>query len=273
MIWFREGLRLLAASRLRSLALFLVWFLLFSLIQLLEWSWANSGELRRSWQNRLIVELYLTEGAEPEALRAAAEEGGVFQWNGMLAQQQAAEEFEASFGMDVLELLGRNPFPRTALLTLDPGRSREEWAPRLDELSSRPDVAGLWADPLLLRQGGRGLRAFMATALGTLILLLLLAAFLMRAMWRGVERSWKETGGLLELSGAPRLRRRLPPALALTLPALGAAMLFLLMLFAGIRLLAPVLPETASLGFGVSLAIGVGIVPALMLFGIRTRED
>ncbi len=260
MIWLKEGFRLLGQSGLRAILLMIVTTMLMLLARVTEWAWLNSSDLRRAWQENLIVELYLTVNADVEVIEERVGIGRAFAWEGLLNESTAAEEFEAGFGLNIVELLGHNPFPRTVRLSLKPEGSRDTWEAELDALSHLPGVESVYADPLLLRAGGRGLRFALGGSILILLLLLGLSLVVLRALGRSIERRWRDTALLLDLQGCQPLLARVPPAIAICLPTVLAALVSLLIPGSLVSVLE--LPAYEGL---LPLSLLLGLAPLLLL--------
>ncbi len=267
MIWLKEGFRLLGQSGLRAILLIVVTTVLMLLARVTEWAWLNSRELRRAWQENLIVELYLTGSAEVEAIEELVSAGRAFDWDGLLNEATAAEEFEEGFGLDVVELLGHNPFPRTVRLSLKPEGSRDTWEAELEALSNLPGVESVYADPLLLQAGGRGLRLALGGSILLLFLLLGLSLVVLRALGRSIERRWRDTALLLDLQGCQPLLARVPPAMAISLPIVLAALVSLLIPEGLARLFD--LPAYEGL---LPLSLLLGLAPLLLLLRLLLAD-
>lgn len=229
MIWLLEGLRLLARSRSRSLLLMLCWTLALALAVAAGWGWSNSPQLRQALTRRVPAECYLA-GADTPVLarvRSALQVGSTLEWAGLLDADQAAGEFRDGFGVDVVELLGENPFPPTVLLRVRADADTAELDRDLGTLRQVEGVTGTYVDRRLLGDLGRQLRRLGRMILAAGILLSALTLALLAVSARSLLRAWRGEAVLLALHGARPWELALPPATALALPAglaLGAAL-------------------------------------------------
>jgi cell division protein FtsX len=227
MIWLLEGLRLLGRSRARSLLLVLCWTLALTLAGLAGWAWRGSPQLRAALTRRVPAECYLADdgAATLAGVRAALAAGRGLEWAGLLDAGQAAGEFRAGFGVDVVELLGENPFPPTVLLRVRPEAGPAQLERELAALRRVPGVTGVYLDQRLLGELGRQLRRAGWLLLGTGALLALLTLGLLALAMRGLWREWQGVARLLALHGARPWQLAVPPLVALFGTALVAAAL------------------------------------------------
>lgn len=224
MIWWLEALGLLARSRSRTLLLVLCWTLALTLSGALGWAWRNSPALREAWTRRVPAECYLerADGGTLDGLRTQLSRSRSLEWAGLLSPERAAEEFRAGFELDVVALLGENPFPATVLLRVRPDATLESLDRDLVELRALPGISGVHVERELLGELGQGLRRAGLVALGVLTLFILLTAALLAAALRSLQRAWAGEARLLTLQGAGASTLVLPIFLALSLPALAA---------------------------------------------------
>ena len=229
MIWLLEGLRLLARSRSRSLLLMLCWTLALALAVAAGWGWSNSPQLRQALTRRVPAECYLASVDAPVLARvhSALQAGSTLEWAGLLDAGQAAGEFRDGFGVDVVELLGENPFPPTVLLRVRAGADTAELDRDLGTLRQVEGVTGTYVDRRLLGDLGRQLRRLGRLILAAGALLSALTLALLAAAVRGLLRVWQAEASMLVLHGARPWQVALPPAVALTIPALAVAVVAL----------------------------------------------
>ncbi len=225
MIWWTEALGLLARSRSRSLLLVLVWTLTLTLCGALGWTWRNSPRLREAWTSRVPAECYLEQADAPTlaAVRRTLANSRTLDWAGLLDPAQAAAEFHSGFDLDVVELLGENPFPTTVLLRVRPAAELAQLDRDLAALDALPGVSGVHVERELLGELGTGLRRAGRAALAVLALFILLTAALLAAALRSLQRAWAAEARLLAQQGVTPFTLCQPVLLALALPALLAA--------------------------------------------------
>lgn len=227
MIWFLEGLGLMRRNLSRGALLALCWTLALLVAGLLGWALENSLRLREALVERVPAEVYLApeDGAAASRVLDELSRCRSLRLAGLLGREEAAAEFQQGFGVDVVELLGENPFPLTVLLKVradaDPLLLERELA-RLRQL---PGVDGVHVDRALLGNLGLRLRQAGRAGMGLGLLLALLTVALLAAAVRSIARSWQAEARLLALQGARPLQVLLPPAVALLLPALVSALL------------------------------------------------
>lgn len=232
MIWLWEALGLLVRSRSRTLLLVLCWTLALSLSGVMGWAWRNSPRLRDAWTRRVPAECYLERptAATLDMLRRSLAESPSLEWAGVLDPERAAAEFRAGFDLDVVELLGENPFPTTVLLRVRPQAGLPQLDRDVAELKLLPGVSGVHVERELLGELGAGLRRAGQVALAAFLLFALLTAGLLAAALRSLQRGWRDEARLLALQGVSPGTLALPLLLALALPALLAAGLARLLL-------------------------------------------
>jgi len=151
--------------------------------------------------------------------------GRSLEFAGLLQPAAAAEEFRQGFDLDVVELLGENPFPPTVLLRVKPDVSLARLDAELATLAAVPGVTGVHVECELLGEVGGALRRAARVALAITSLLGLLTLALLVAAIRSLRRAWGGEAALLDLQGARPGQLALPVLLALLLPALAAAAL------------------------------------------------
>ncbi|MFA7332231.1 MAG: hypothetical protein WC326_14270 [Candidatus Delongbacteria bacterium] len=236
MIWWTEALGLLARSRSRSLLLVLVWTLTLTLCGALGWAWRNSPRLREAWTSRVPAECYLEQADAPtlDGVRRTLAGSRTLEWAGLLDPAQAAAEFRSGFDLDVVELLGENPFPTTVLLRVRPAAELAQLDRDLAALDALPGVSGVHVERELLGELGAGLRRAGRAALVLLLLISALTAALLAAALRSLRRAWRGEAVLLAFQGVRAGPLARPLLIALALPAL-AALLISWLLLAGLQ--------------------------------------
>ncbi len=222
MIWWLEGLGLMRRNLSRSLLLIMCWTLALLVAGLLGWAMENSLQLREALMGRVPAEVYVKPGDGAAAARVLDEVSRcrTLRLAGLLGTEAAAAEFRQGFGVDVVELLGENPFPVTVLLKVKASASPREVDGDMARLRRVPGVEGVHLDRALLGSLGTRLRQAGRAGLGVGLLLALLTVALLAAAVRSLARAWEGEARLLTLQGARTIHVVLPPAVALLLPAL-----------------------------------------------------
>jgi len=222
MIWLLEGLGLLRRSLSRTVLLVLCWTLALLVGGVLGWALEHSLQLREALVGRVPAEIYLKadDARAPARVMEELSRCQTLRLAGMLGREAAAREFQQGFGVDVVELLGENPFPPTVLLKVKADAAPDQLERELIRLRKVPGVEGVHVDRALLGSLGDQLRRMGRLAVGVGLLLALLTLGLLAAAVRSLTRSWHDVARLLALQGARPRHLALPPAVALLLPAL-----------------------------------------------------
>jgi len=230
-IWVREGLRLLARSPMRSVLLVLCWSLTLLLAGALGWGLRHSNQFRAALTGRVPAECYLAGegGTADAAVRRFLEGSRTLAYTGRLSRAEAAAEFAAGFGVDVVALLGENPFPPTVLMRVRPGADPARLDEELARLAAVPGVEGVHVDRQLLGEVGRQLARMGRVLVAAAAVLALFTAALLAAAVRGLQRAYRAEAQLLVYEGARPWQLTLPPLVALLLPAMLTVLLVLTM--------------------------------------------
>lgn len=238
----------------------------------------NLAVVVRTAGRRIEVHAFLTDDADPAALRVRIGQIAGVARTSHITKTDALEELREELGADatLIDALEDNPLPTSIRIALHRGYGALEQLEQFEaKVSLLPGVAEVWSGRESLNRLDRLLRAAIAFGVAILIIVSLSVVFIAFQTAENSIVSRRREIDIMELVGASRMAVRSPFMIEATAQGLigGLAsfvIVFSLSRIAGALLPRPVFPTGLVLAFTLGLGSLLGLIGSLMALN-RTR--